>query len=36
MQNPDKFAWLGRPEHVWPTEYSELKGKQETQTSDNT
>lgn len=36
MQNPAKFAWLGRPEHVWLTEYSELKDKQETQTSNNT
>lgn len=36
MQSPAKFSWLGRPEHVWPIECSELKGKQETQTSDNT
>lgn len=36
MQSQAKLTHLGRPEHVWPTEYAELEGKYETQIFDVT
>lgn len=36
MQSQAKFTCIGRPEHAWPTEYTELKSKYEMQTFDIT
>lgn len=36
MQSQAKFTCLGRPEHAWPTEYTEPENKCETQTCDVT
>lgn len=35
-QSQAKFTCLGRPGHVWPTDYTELKSRPETQTFDVT